>query len=79
MAIQCFCIDGDVSSRSHLLKIISHPFSILFSVELASISCTGSIGRYKKRPVFFFEKIANVRHLHINLRTCVVPKNPLGP
>ena len=27
----------------------------------------------------FFGIIANVTHLRINLRTCVVPKNPLGP
>ena len=32
---------------------ISHHFSILASVESASISCTGSIGRYKNVPFFF--------------------------
>ena len=59
-------------------EVISHLFSILSSVESTSIPCTGSIGCYQYRPAFF-AKIVNVTHLHINLRTCVVPKNPLGP
>ena len=37
----------DVSGRSHFTEIISHSFSILLSVESASIPCTGSIGRYQ--------------------------------
>ena len=52
---------------------ISHLFSILSSVEWASILCTGSIGCYKK-VLFFSEKIAKVTHLHSNLLTWVVPK-----
>ena len=28
---------------------------------------------------FFFAKIAIVTHLRINLRTCVVPENLVGP
>ena len=46
---------------------------MLLSVELTSISCTGSLGRCKSCPVFS-EKIANVTHLRSNLSTCVVPK-----
>ena len=57
---------------------VSHHFTILSSVESTSISCTGSLGRHKLRP-FFPTKISKVTHLHSNLRTCVVPKNPLGP
>ena len=71
-------LNHDVSGRSHFTEIISHSFSILSSVESASIPCTGSIGRYQLRPLFL-AKIANVTHLRINLRTCVVPKNLLGP
>ena len=40
-------LNHDVSGRSHFTEIISHSFSILLSVELASILCTGSIGRYQ--------------------------------
>ena len=36
-----------VSGRSHFTEIISHSFSILLSVESASIQCTGSIRRYQ--------------------------------
>ena len=35
------------SGRSHCIEIISHSFSILSSVESASIPCTGSIGHYQ--------------------------------
>ena len=38
----------------------------------------GSRRRHKSRP-FFSEKIANITHLRSNLRTCIVPNNPLGP
>ena len=27
----------------------------------------------------FLEKIANITHIRSNLRTCIVPKYPLGP
>ena len=47
MAICVIVLNRDVSSRSHCIKIISHSFSILSSVELASILCTGSIGCYQ--------------------------------
>ena len=40
-------LNHNVSGRSHFTEIISHAFSILSSVELASILCTGSIGRYQ--------------------------------
>ena len=40
-------LNHDVSGRSHFTEIISHSFSILSSVESASIPCTGSIGRYQ--------------------------------
>ena len=40
-------LNQDVSGRSHFTEIISHSFSILLSVESASIPCTGSIGRYQ--------------------------------
>ena len=46
-------LNHDVSGRLHYFEIISHSFSILSSVELASIPCTGSIWRYKLRPIFF--------------------------
>ena len=45
---------------------------ILLSVESTIISCTGSLGHHKSRPIFS-EKIANVQHLHSNQDTCVVP------
>ena len=34
-------LNHDVSGRSHFTEIISHSFSILPSVESASIPCTG--------------------------------------
>ena len=36
-----------VHVRAMATEIISHSFSILSSVESASIPCTGSIGRYQ--------------------------------
>ena len=71
-------LNHDVSGRSHFTEIISHWFSILSSVETASIPCMSSIQLINNVP-FFFAKIANVTHLRINLRTWVVPKNLLGP
>ena len=47
MAICVIALNRDVSGRSHFIEIISHSFSILSSVELASILCTGPIGRYQ--------------------------------
>ena len=47
MAICVIALNRDVSGRSHFLEIISHSFSILWSVESASIPCTGSIRRYQ--------------------------------
>ena len=46
-------LNHDVSGRSHFTEIINHSFSILSSIESASIPCTGSIGRYQYRPVFW--------------------------
>ena len=40
-------LNHEVSGRSHFNEILSHSFSILSSVELASIPCTGSIGLYQ--------------------------------
>ena len=40
-------LNHDVSGRSHFVEMISQSFSILSSVESASIPCTGSIGRYQ--------------------------------
>ena len=40
-------LNHDDSGRSHFTEIISHSFSILSSVESATIPCTGSIGRYQ--------------------------------
>ena len=47
-------LNHDVSGRSHFTEIISHSYSILLSVEPASIPCMGFIGSYQLRPVFFF-------------------------
>ena len=47
MAISVIALNRDVSGRSHSNEIISHLFSILSSVELTSILCMGSIGRYQ--------------------------------
>ena len=55
MAIRVIALNRDVSSMSHCIEIISHLFSILSSVESASIPCTSSIGCYQLRPVFFGE------------------------
>ena len=46
-------LNHDASGRSHFTEIISHSFSILSSVELASIPCTGSIGVVNNVPFFF--------------------------
>ena len=78
MAICVIALNHDVSSMSHCIEIISHSFSILSSVEWASIPCTSSVVCYQERPVFL-AKIAIAMHLLINLRTCVVPKNLVGP
>ena len=47
MAICVIALNSDVSGRSHFIEIISHSFSILSSVESASIPCMGSIRRYQ--------------------------------
>ena len=47
MAICVIALNHDISGISHCIEIISHSFSILSSVESASIPCTGSIGRYQ--------------------------------
>ena len=55
MAIRVIALNRDVSSMSHCIEIISHSFSILSSVESASIPCMSSFGCYQYRPVFFGE------------------------
>ena len=47
MAICFIALNRDVSGKSHCIEIISHSFSILSSVELASIPCTSSIRCYQ--------------------------------
>ena len=47
MAICVIALNRDVSCRPHCIEIIIYSFSTLSSVELASILCTGSIGRYQ--------------------------------
>ena len=78
MVICVIALNRDVSSMSHCIEIISHSFSILSSVESASIPCTSSVGCYQEGPIFL-AKIAIVTHLRTNLHTCVVPKNLVGP
>ena len=78
MATRVIALKRDVSSMSHCIEIISHSFSILSSVESASIPCMSSFGCYQKRHVFSV-KIAIVTHLRMKLRTWVMPKNLLGP
>ena len=55
MAICVIALNRHVSSMSHCIEKISHLFSILSSVESASISCTSSIGCFQLRSVFFAE------------------------
>ena len=47
MAICVIALNHDVSSMSHCIEIISRSFSILSSVESASILCTSSFGCYQ--------------------------------
>ena len=47
MAICVIALNRDVSGKSHCNEMITHLFSILSSVESASIPCTGSIGCYQ--------------------------------
>ena len=47
MVICVIALNRDVSSMSHCIEIISHSFSILSSVESASILCTSSFGCYQ--------------------------------
>ena len=47
MAICVIALNPDLSSVSHCIEIINHSFSILSSVESASIPCTSSIGCYQ--------------------------------
>ena len=47
MAICVIALNCDVSGKSHCIEIISHSFSILSSVESASILCTSSIWCYQ--------------------------------
>ena len=78
MGICVIALNRDVSSMTHCIEITGLSFSILSSVESASIPCTSSVGRYQERPVFW-AKIAIVTHLPMNLRTCLVSKNLVGP
>ena len=55
MAICVIALNRDVSGMSRCIEIISHLFSILSSVESASIPCTSSVGCCQERPVFFCE------------------------
>ena len=71
-------LNHDISGRSHFTEIISHSFSILSSVERPAFLVRVLLGVINNVP-FFLAIIANVTHLLINLHTCVVPKNLLGP
>ena len=55
MAICVIALNRDVSSMTYCIEMISHSFSILSSVESASIPCTSSIRCYQYSPVFFGE------------------------
>ena len=44
MAIPVMALNRDVSGMLHCIEIISHSFSILSSVESASIPCMSSFG-----------------------------------
>ena len=47
MATHVIALNRDISSMSHCIEIISHSFSILSSVESASIPCMSSFGCYQ--------------------------------
>ena len=47
MVICVIALNRDVSGMSHCIEIRSHLFSILSSVESASIPCMSSIGCYQ--------------------------------
>ena len=47
MAICVIALNRYVSGMSHCIEIINHSFTILSSVELASIPCTSSVGCYQ--------------------------------
>ena len=55
MAICVIALNQDVSSMSHCIEIISHSFSILSSVESASILCMSSFGVLSITSRFFGE------------------------
>ena len=52
MAIHVIALNRDVSSMSHCIEIINHSFSILSSVESASIPCMSSFGFINNVPFF---------------------------
>ena len=52
MAIRVIALNRDVSSMSHCIEIISHSFSILSSVESASIPCMFLSGVINNVPFF---------------------------
>ena len=55
MAIRVIALNRDVSSMSHCIEIISHSFSILSSVESASIPCMSSFRVLSITSRFFGE------------------------
>ena len=77
MAIRVIALNRDVSSMLHCIEIISHSFSIFLLNRPAFRVCVLS-GVINNVP-FFLVKIAIVTHLRMKLRTCVLPKNLLGP
>ena len=78
MAICVIAINRDVSGRSHCIEKISHSFLFCHLLNWPAFRVQVLSGVINNIP-FSFAKIAIVTHLRINLRTCVVPKNLLGP
>ena len=78
MAICVIALNSDVSGMSHCIEIISHSFSILSSVNRPAFGVRVLSGVINNVP-FFLAKKAIATHLRINLRTCVVPENLVGP
>ena len=72
-------LNRDVSVRPHFTEIISHSFLLFCRLLNQPAFRVRVLSDVTNNVPFFSAKIANVTHLRINLRTCVVPKNPLGP
>ena len=78
MAIRVIALNCDVSSMSHCIEIISHSFIFCRLLNRPAFRVCVLSGVINNVP-FFLVKIAIVTHLRMKLRTCVLPKNLLGP